>query len=281
MKRMTAGLFIILLIVLGSCNGKKTQDSSSSIRKSDSVSRMSEDSLAMAAKMRHQTKADELFNDFIYNFASDDMFQRQRIVFPLLQLDEKGKSYIDFKHWKHDYLFIKQKIYTLMFDKEKDMDFVNDTSLTNVKVEWMYPKERKVKHYNFKRIKGMWLLESIDVSKMVNTEDETFLDFYNKFVTDSLFQAHRVTQPLRFVTTNPDDDFSLIQATIDVSQWFAFKPQLPIVQLSNINYGQQNSDKSKYKIIAFKGVSNGFSNVLFFRKKGSKWMLYKFEDTSI
>ncbi|NLI35459.1 MAG: DUF4348 domain-containing protein [Bacteroidales bacterium] len=278
MKRMIAG-FIFLLLVLGSCNNKKSNNLPT--RMSDSIHRLNEDSLAQAAKGPHQTNADELFNDFIYNFASDPAIQRQRIVFPLLVDNGGKKSFIDARHWKHDYLFIHQKIYTLIFDRQKDMDLVNDTSLKSVQVEWLYPKNKMVKHYNFKRVRGMWLLESINMSQMTNIEDETFLNFYGRFSTDSLFQAQRVCQPLKFVTANPDDDFSMIEATIDVSQWFAFKPQLPILQLSNINYGQQNSDKSIQKIVAFKGVSNGFSNMLYFRKKAGKWKLYKFEDTSM
>ncbi len=278
MKRMIAGLFI-LLIVLVSCNNKKGNNNLSSVP--DSVQRLNEDSLAQAAKAAHRTNADELFNDFIYNFASIPAVQKARIVFPLLLEQNGKKSYIDAAHWKHDYLYIHQKIYTLIFDKEKDMDLVNDTSIHSAQVQWIYPKTKSVKNYNFKRVRGMWLLESINICKMNNVEDETFLDFYNRFSTDSLFQAQRVCQPLKFVTANPEDDFSMLDATIDVSQWFAFKPKLPVVQMSNINYGQPNSDTSDQKIVAFKGVSNGFSNVLYFRKNDGKWKLFKFEDISI
>jgi hypothetical protein len=86
---------------------------------------------------------------------------------------------------------------------------------------------------------------------------------------------------LKFVTTDPNDEFSVINATIDVNQWFAFKPQLPKVQISNINYGQLDTNKSKSKIVALIGVGNGFSNILHFSKKDGKWKLYKFEDVSI
>lgn len=276
---MIAGL-VLLLVVFASCNNKKGNNNLSGAE-NDSVQRLNEDSLAEAAKASHRTNADELFNDFIYNFASIPAVQKERIVFPLLVEQNGKKSYINAPNWKHDYLFIRQKIYTLIFDKEKDMDLVNDTSIHSAQVEWIYPKQKSVKHYNFKRVHGMWLLESINISKMTNIEDETFLDFYSRFSTDSLFQAQRVCQPLKFVTANPEDDFSMLEATIDVSQWFAFKPKLPVIQMSNINYGQPNSDNSDQKIVAFKGVSNGFSNVLYFRKNSGKWKLFKFEDISI
>ena len=56
---------------------------------------------------------------------------------------------------------------------------------------------------------------------------------------------------------------------------------LPVDRLSNINYGQRNGDDSPTKILALKGIGNGFSNILYFRRKAGEWELYKFEDTSI
>ncbi|MDE6161926.1 MAG: DUF4348 domain-containing protein, partial [Bacteroides sp.] len=88
-------------------------------------------------------------------------------------------------------------------------------------------------------------------------------------------------KPLAFVTTDPDDDFSILETTLDLNQWFAFKPGLPTDRLSNVNYGQRNDDDSPTKILALKGIGNGFSNILYFRRKAGEWELYKFEDTSI
>ncbi|WP_243930381.1 DUF4348 domain-containing protein, partial [Bacteroides fragilis] len=78
-----------------------------------------------------------------------------------------------------------------------------------------------------------------------------------------------------------DDDFSILETTLDLNQGFGFKPALPADKLSNINYGQQNDDNSSHKILALKGIGNGFSNILYFQSKDSGWELYKCEDTSI
>ena len=227
------------------------------------------------------TEADESFDDFIYNFASDDALQRQRIKFPLAFYNGDEKSNIDKRYWKHDYLFSKQHYYTLLFDKEEDMDLVGDTALTSVQVEWIYLKKRMVKKYYFERINGAWLMEAINLRPIEPDENENFVDFYCRFASDSLFQSQRVQNPLTFVTTDPDDDFSILETTLDQNQWFAFKPELPTDKLSNINYGQRNADHSSTKILALKGVGNGFSNVLYFKRKGGEWQLYKFEDVSI
>ena len=226
-------------------------------------------------------EADESFDDFIYNFASDDALQRQRVVFPLPYYNGERASKIDKKYWKHDDLFTKQSYYTLLFDREEDMDMVGDTSLTSVQVEWIFIKKRMVKKYYFERIKGAWMLEAINLRPIEKSENEDFVEFYGHFATDSIFQSHRIRQPLAFVTTDPDDDFSILETTLDLNQWFAFKPVLPTDKLSNINYGQQNDDNTSRKILALKGIGNGFSNILYFQRKDSGWELYKFEDTSI
>lgn len=138
-----------------------------------------------------------------------------------------------------------------------------------------------MKRYYFERIKGAWILEAINLRPIEKNDNEDFVEFFSRFASDSLFQSQRVQNPLAFVTSDPDDDFSILETTIDRNQWFAFKPVLPTDRLSNINYGQRNDDNSSTKILALKGIGNGFSNLLYFRRKGGEWELYKFEDTSI
>lgn len=227
-------------------------------------------------------EADESFDDFIYNFASDDALQQQRIKFPLTYYNGNETSKIDRKYWKHDDLFTKQNYYTLLFDREEDMDLVGDTALKSVQVEWIYMRTRMIKKYYFQRTKGAWLLEAINLRPIEKNENEDFVEFFGRFATDSLFQTYRIVQPLLFVTTDPDDDFAVLETTLDLNQWFAFKPELPTDRLSNINYGQKNEYNSSQKVLALKGIGNGLSNILYFKRNDSgEWMLYKFEDVSI
>ena len=282
MKKLIAG--VILLGILSSCGNKKTNiDPFASITKEvDSVRQIADSSHHDKSPEDPQPiQADESFDDFIYNFASDDVLQRQRVKFPLPYYNGYKKSNIEERNWKHDDLFTKQHYYTLLFDREEDMDLVGDTSLTSVQVEWMFVKTRMVKRYYFERIKGAWILEAINLRPIERSDNENFVEFFGHFATDSLFQSQRVREPLAFVTTDPDDDFSILETTLDLNQWFAFKPVLPVDRLSNINYGQRNDDDSPTKILALKGIGNGFSNILYFRRKAGEWELYKFEDTSI
>ncbi|GAA6256290.1 DUF4348 domain-containing protein [Bacteroides sp. f07] len=282
MKKLIAG--VILLSMLSSCNNKKSKiDPFASITQEVDSIRHQTDSIPedKLPEDPQPIQADESFDDFVYNFASDDALQRQRVKFPLPYYNGDEKSNIDERHWKHENLFTKQHYYTLLFDREEDMDLVGDTSLTSVQVEWIFVKTRMMKRYYFERIKGAWILEAINLRPIERNDKENFVEFFGRFATDSLFQSQRVSDPLAFVTSDPDDDFSILETSLDVNQWFAFKPELPSERLSNINYGQRNDDNSNMKILALKGIGNGFSNILYFRRKAGEWELYKFEDTSI
>ena len=272
--------------MLSSCGNKKAKiDPFASITKEVDSIRYKTDSVHQEElpEEPQPIQADESFDDFIYNFASDDVLQRQRVKFPLPYYNGDKKTNIEEHNWKHDDLFTKQHYYTLLFDREEDMDLVGDTTLTSVQVEWIFIRTHKMKKYYFERIKGAWILEAIDLRPLEKGDNEDFVEFFGRFATDSLFQSRRIKQPLAFVTTDPDDDFSVLETTLDLNQWFAFKPELPTDRLSNINYGQKSIDDSNVKIVALKGIGNGLSNILYFKRKerSGDWELYKFEDVSI
>ena len=282
MKKLIAG--VTLLSLFASCGNKKANiDPFASITNEVDSIRQEADSTLQKKLPKEPTpiEADESFDDFIYTFASDDVLQRQRVKFPLPYYNGDEKTKIEERYWKHDDLFTKQNYYTLLFDKEEDMDAVGNSKQTSIQVEWIFLRTGMVKKYYFERIKGAWILEGINLRPVERNEKEDFVEFFAHFATDSLFQSRRVQNPLTFVTTDPDDDFSILETTLDLNQWFAFKPVLPTDRLSNINYGQQNDSHSATKILALKGIGNGFSNILYFHRKDGEWELYKFEDTSI
>ena len=55
-------------------------------------------------------EADELFDDFVFNYASDDVLQKQRTVFPLPYYNRDTPSKIEENFWKHDYLLLSRTI---------------------------------------------------------------------------------------------------------------------------------------------------------------------------
>lgn len=282
MKKVFSGL--LLLLFIAACGNKqKANDPFAVLTQMVDSAKQQPDSLQQPVEDESPKpiEADELFDDFIFNYASDDALQRQRTIFPLPYYKDDTPVKIEKKYWEHDYLFSQQSYYTLLFDREEDMDMVGDTALTSVQVEWVYLKTRMVKKYYFERIKGAWMLEAINLRKIEKGENEDFVDFYAHFVTDSIYQSKHIHTPLKFITIDPDDEFSILETTLDLNQWYAFRPVLPTDRLSNINYGQKNEDQSTTKILKVNGIGNGYSTVFYFRKKRGEWELYKYEDTSM
>lgn len=282
MKKIVLGFFLLAFLI--SCGNRKTKiDPFATLTEMVDSAGRKVDTLQQK-EVKEEPKpieADELFDDFVFNYASDEALQKQRTLFPLPYYNGDTPSKIEEKFWKHDYLFTKQSYYTLLFDKEDDMDIIGDTTLKSVQVEWIYLKTRMMKKYYFERRKGMWKLEAINLRHIEEGENEDFVSFYARFATDSVYQSCHISDPLQFVTIDPDDEFSILETTLDMNQWYAFRPVLPADKLSNINYGQKNEDLSNTKILKVNGIGNGYSNIFYFRKRGGEWELYKYEDTSI
>lgn len=292
MKKLLFGCIVLLLCCL-SCGNRKTKvDPFASLTAMvDSAQHRTAqvDTLALAAaqeakeqaKMMEPSDADELFDDFIFNFATNEKLQKARTLFPLPYYKGDSCLRLQPKYWRHDYLFAKQNFYTLLFDREEDMELVGDTALKSVQVEWIYLKTHSVKKYYFERKEGIWRLEAINLRPIPQGDDEDFVSFYTRFSSDSVYQAAHIHEPLAYVTIDPDDEFSILETTLEASQWAAFRSIVPSDHLTNINYGQRNDDQSSTKMIKINGIGNGYSVVYYFRRRAGEWKLYKFEDTSI
>jgi len=274
----------MLTYLLASCGGKK-------IHVTEETELISNDTLVAIVppeqepeeeKVEVSTRVDELFDDFIWNFASNERLQRRRVRFPLPVITQEGTNLVERNDWQHDHLFSEQSTYTLMFDKDSDFDFEGDTSLNSAEVEWIYLDSRMRQRYFFERDKGVWMLDSISLMPLSAIDDASgFLSFYSRFANDSIYQLDHLSNPIEFVTLDPDDEFSILETTLGITQWFAFKPELPVDRLTNINYGQANDGRSRRKILKVNGFQDGTSIILYFRKRGGEWEMYKFEDTSI
>lgn len=284
---MDKRVFVIAgaLLLLFSCENKKKQVEPVVVTENFSDDTISADTDTIFVIEPEEpplpATGNESFEDFIYVFASDTAFQRSRIVFPLPYYEEDTPLKIEKKEWVHDGLFVRQSYYTLLLDREEELDHLHDQTQNSVQVEWIFMKTHMVKKYYFERVDGRWKLEAINERPIVKNKRAEFVDFFVRFAADSLYQIQHIKEPLEFITTDPDDDFSIIETTLDTEQWFAFKPVLPGDKLSNVIYGQEHPDDSPCKIMQLKGIGNGFLNTLFFRRKpNGKWELYKFEDTS-
>ena len=273
-------LLALLTIVCFSsvgCTGKKPASDADTLASDTTVA----DTQAMDSteKLIEETPmpkaADELFDDFVFNFAANRKLQLSRVHFPLpVYRNEKVVKTIDKKHWKMEHFFMRQDYYTLIFDNQKLMNLVKDTTIDHVVVEKVFYHKKTVQQFLFNRINGQWMMTSINYKPMYSNKNASFLKFYGKFATDSTFQAEHLHNPVKFVGPDPDDDFSTMTGDIEPETWPAFAPKLPSSMIYNIIYGQKYNE-SNQKIFVIRGIANGLETELTFKRIGGKWMLTK------
>ena len=273
-------LLALLTIVCFSsvgCTGKKPASDADTLASDTTVA----DTQAMDSteKLIEETPmpkaADELFDDFVFNFAANRKLQLSRVHFPLpVYRNEKVVKTIDKKHWKMEHFFMRQDYYTLIFDNQKQMNLVKDTTIDHVVVEKVFYHKKTVQQFLFNRINGQWMMTSINYKPMYSNKNSSFLKFYGKFATDSTFQAEHLHNPVKFVGPDPDDDFSTMTGDIEPETWPAFAPKLPSSMIYNIIYGQKYNE-SNQKIFVIRGIANGLETELTFKRIGGKWMLTK------
>lgn len=285
MKKLFFGCCLLMLMV--ACEGgKKKIDPFETLTGQIDSLKVHTDSVhadtALVVEDVIPPSADESFADFFYNFASDEKFQLSRIVFPVSTYKGDKIVRVPKEEWQHDYLFSRDPAYTVLFDREEDMEMEKDTSMRSVQVDIINLVRNQIKRYYFQRKKQSWFLEAINLQRLVHETDgeEDFMQFYEKFSSDSVFQAERLADPLGFVTADPDDEFQILETTLEPGQWFAFRPPMMAGKLTNVHYGQKEDLHSDSKIVEFKGFGNGFSNTLYFERRGGIWKLIQFEDLS-
>lgn len=270
--------FLVTIFFVLSCSDKKPMAQASHCIDSTKVDTTATDTLETIIEEAPMPKAaDELFDDFIFNFAGNKKLQISRIKFPL-DVYQGGKvvKQLSKKDWKIERFFMRQGYYTLIFDDVKQMSVVKDTAINHVVVEKILLKNKLVKQYAFNRINGQWLLTSIGNKTFKETVNASFLDFYQKFSIDSVFQVESMDELVMFTAPDPDDDFASITGSITAEQWPFFKPELiPNGLIYNILYGQQYKDGNQ-KIFVVRGIANGLETEMTFKKKKGRWRLSKF-----
>lgn len=221
--------------------------------------------------------ADELFDDFVFNFAANRKLQMRRIHFPLpVYHNGKLTKHVDKEQWKMEHFFMHQGYYTIVFDNNKQKYLMKDTTVGHVVVEKIFFKRKTVQQFVFDRLQGEWMLTSMNYKPLYQNKNASFLRFYHHFAVDSAFQVKSMADEVEFTAPDPEDDFSQISGVIMPEQWPDFKPTLiPRGIIYNIIYGQHYTETTR-KIFLIRGIANGLEIELVFRKVKGKWKLVKF-----
>lgn len=279
MNRLLWGA-LVLSVLMFSCKGKQTLDTN------DDVPADTIDSTALQATSDEDTleqiitetpmprAADELFDDFLFNFAANRNLQLERVVFPLPTYKNGQVTNVEKKDWKIERFFMRQDFYTVLFDDEQQMELVKDTSVSQATVEKVYFTTGAVMQYKFRRLNGAWMLVEIATEPISSNRNASFLKFYHQFVTDSVFQTESLSETVAFSGPDPDDDFERMEGILTPDTWPAFAPDLPDRMIYNIVYGKPR-EKSDKKIFVMRGIANGLEVEMTFRRNNDHWKLVK------
>ena len=224
---------------------------------------------------------DGIFEEFLYEFAADTMLQMHRIHFPLPYIIAKGKEHLlSEQDWSASKLLCLTDIYHTLFEHDAEMEAERDTAIAKVDMDCVDMQTGMVRTFRFEKQGGCWYLCNIVEQRSDSYKHREFYTFYHRFVTDSLYQSRHVNDPMTFVTVDPEDEFNIIEANIDMEQWFAFHPLSPEQVMINVDYGVKPSRRPKRKILTCKSLGGNFNTTSYFRRIDGEWMLTRFEDMS-
>jgi hypothetical protein len=237
----------------------------------DSLLPDSQEQLIESTEMQHT--ADELFDDFVFNFAANRRLQMKRIHFPLPEVMAGGNTVgIQRDQWHMEHFFMRQDYYTLIFDNQQQMEAVSDTAVSDAIVERIHLDRQTIKRFVFRREEGKWMLRAIQHQEMGESQNASFLSFYERFATDSTFQSQHLADIISFSAPDPEDDFSTLEGVITPETWEAFAPELPENVIYNIVYGKHPYD-NEHKIFIIRGIANDSQVELSFDHIGGRWVL--------
>ena len=281
MKRVFLGM-LVLTVLMFSCQGKRTEGAAQDASE-DSVTQQPTDTVPvdtleqLISETPLPRAVDELFDDFLFNFAANRKLQMERVAFPLPTVKGADTTRVDKNSWQMERFFMRQDYYTVIFDDEQQMELVKDTSINQATVEKIYFNTGAVIQYRFHRIKGAWMLTEQRTEPLTANRNASFLEFYHKFVTDSLFQMESLGETVQFVGPDPDDDFAQMEGILTPDTWPAFAPELPDRMIYNVVYGK-TKDKGDQRIFVMRGIANGLELEMTFRNTDGRWRLVKLVD---
>lgn len=271
-------LLAAFLLIFISCGGSKTgtatnEELADSVVAGDSMTAV-DSLLAELDNLPMPKAADELFDDFVFNFAANRKLQMERILFPLRMVTDGKVRTVDRSKWKMEHFFMRQGYYTELFDNERHMEVVKDTSVNQAVVEKIFFDSQTVSQYHFRRLKGAWMLVEVQTIPIDKSNNASFLPFYHQFATNSDYQLQHLGNEVTFVGPDPDDDFATMEGVITPDTWEAFAPQLPKKMIYNIIYGEPRQEGNS-KLFVLRGIANGLELEMTFHRANGNWRLTK------
>lgn len=220
--------------------------------------------------------ADELFDDFFFNFSNSRKVQKERIQWPLNIIVNGAKSTMDENKWQMERFFSEDEFYVMLLDDVKQTKLAKDTAITNVVVKHVNIPGNKLKNYVFNRIEGQWMMTEMETESLSESKNASFLRFYQKFATDSVACSQALADKISFTGPDEEDESKTTTRDITPEEYGYWAPELA-TDFFTIAYGQKN-ESSNSKVFIMRQPSSSQECRMFFRRQGGQWKLYKLEE---
>ena len=270
MKQTLVSLIFILL--LAACKGNKVENTTAAVSQQAQVA----DSDSSQTENEPPVAADGFFDDFFFNFQTNQAFQSKRTTFPLPVQEGATTQQLEKKDWKFNSFYSKREIYTILFDKKSEIKTAKDTALKAVVVEMINLKTEKVAQYFFEKIRKQWMLTSLRHQSLQENMNKDFYLFYRDFAQKPNFRLTHVANPFSLVVIDPDT-YKPLRGVADAGQWPDYCPDLPKYEMTNIIYGQRYKDP-RHRVLVVSSINGAMNSVISFEKTKTSWQDVKLEN---
>lgn len=275
MKRLIPFASLASLLLLAACGGRERIPTPEEWM--EDTLKAQADTLVLVVDKPLPASVDELFGDFFYNFATDDLFARSRVRFPLRSRSYPDEEFITREQWVEQKPLQARECFSVIYEREQDMEIQQDTTLRKVQVWHIYLNEHREECYYFLRVDGRWVLRDYDLLDWDDTPLAGFLDYLAAMGADTLRYADYVRFPLQWVTVSDDGEETLTEELWE-EDWEELRGELPLPEgeLVCIDYGQPALSENR-KVLSMEGLSSGLFVKYKFDKVGGHWWLYEVE----
>lgn len=217
--------------------------------------------------------ADELFDDFIFNFMANKKLQLERVEFPLTVITNGKTEKKNQGQWTQEH-FWHNDVYTIILDNLNQLKAAKDTSVNHVVIEKLFVDRNEAQQFEFNRVEGQWKMTCLKKDPFESNKNASFLKFYQQFATDSLFQTQNMGEPVAYYGPDPEDETNNINGTLPDVIWESFANELPSGVIYNVIYGDDTKNSTQ-KILVMREPASSLEAQLTFTLKGGQWKLTK------
>lgn len=240
---------------------------------------VTDEELAREREAEHYNeRADELFDDFLYNYIHDTLLQRRRTAFPVSESFPDGITReVTQSDWHNYFDFMDGEYVTTIYNSEAEKTINEDTTLLVASVEKIDLEQGLITSYDFARNHGEWAMEAIRNITVDDSDLADFIHFYSRFSRDAIFMNSSIARFIHVSMSDSDDDTQTMDGFISREQWSTIGSSVPDGIITNIRYGQRYHN-AKRILMEKNSLGSGMSETFCFVKGSRGWELVGYEN---